>query len=106
MASANIDATIIQTSLIDSGALRSFCIAVRACSLVILIMLGLVFITLLFAIRPAFLQQVRGEVFVSSDRGLTVQASGPDKLSCLTGAGENWKLDRDLLRSSRPGWIT
>ena len=46
---------------VGEEALRSFYTAVRATSLVILLMLSLLFVSALFAARPAFAQQLCGE---------------------------------------------
>ncbi len=107
-------------------ALSSFYIALRATSLMILPMLSLLFVSALFAARPAIAQQLCGErtvilkdlassysekpqamglssdgklveVLVSSSGSWTILISFPNKLSCLAATGENWELNRDVV---------
>lgn len=126
MASYNIHADVIEAPLISKEVLSSFSTAVRATSLVILLMLALMFISALLSARPALAQQACGdrtaildnlagqyseapqamglsadgtvvEVLVSSSGSWTILISHPNRVSCLAATGEHWELNRDAV---------
>ena len=111
---------------LDEDKFNSWSAALRATSLVILMMLTLVLVSALFPIQPAFAQQACGdrtaileklagrysekpqamglsangtviEVLVSSTGSWTILVNHPNpRLTCVTATGEHWEINPDV----------